>query len=211
MKTTNSGSLKWAVVATPLAVVVTLATTWVWGQAGHRDHAISKTPDTQAAPAADDRVSELEARVRELEHRPAASPQPKPTVKVVASAASSADAPPPEKRPTITVQGMQTTVESESKDAAWAPQYERNLSASFAQNYPDERITDLDCRTSMCRLKVQSESTEKQEAFLSHFWVALPSGFAGAWSGPPGLDEKGAPSSLIYIVRQGHESEVIPN
>jgi hypothetical protein len=106
---------------------------------------------------------------------------------------------------------MKTTVESEPRDAAWAPEYERNLAASFAEKYPGERITELDCRTSLCRVQVRHDSPESQAAFLAHFWVALPSGFSGVWSGPPRSDEKGTATSLIYVTREGHESEIVPN
>jgi hypothetical protein len=172
----------------------------------HRSNAAPAAP-MQAAPPSNDPsaaiVENLQRRITALESRNEAStavPGPAPS-----------PAPPPQAAPRppppSSVQ-LDRLARTEARDRAWADAYERDVRASLAATFKDDRVTQVSCATSICRIAVEHPSQASGADFIRRFWTVLPEGYAGVHF-QPGVDGDGKNNTVLHLIRKGYADSVL--
>jgi hypothetical protein len=160
-----------------------------------------------AAPASNDPsaaiVENLQRRITALESRNDGST-------AVQGPASSPPAPPQAATRTPPPSSVQLDrlARTEARDPAWADAYERGLRASLAATFKDDRVTQVSCATSLCRIVVEHASPAGGADFIRRFWTALPEGYAGVHF-QPGVDGDGTNNTVLHLVRKGYADSVL--
>lgn len=154
----------------------------------------------------------LERRIELLERKAGALDflQRMPGVRVVehTDVDASAEAFVPRERSVApTVAHMDDLVKKEPRDRKWADEYELATEEALAKNFSDDKITDIECATSLCRLSVAHQSELAQAEFGTKFWASLPPGYA-AWHTELGHDADGKPTTIVHVIREGYMEAV---
>jgi hypothetical protein len=63
---------------------------------------------------------------------------------------------------------------NEQRDHDWAPRFEADLASSLRQKFPNDSITHLSCKTSICRIDVAHSKGDSRDTFHKGFGYLLP-------------------------------------
>jgi hypothetical protein len=91
--------------------------------------------------------------------------------------------------------------DAEPRDAKWAADYEGQI-ASLAKKGNGVDLTNVSCRTSVCRIEVTNTNEATRIAFLNEVQMSL-AGASAVYHGPETAGSNGI-SSVVHVFRAGY-------
>lgn len=106
---------------------------------------------------------------------------------------------------------IQRTFDAEPRDPRWAAEATAEIrDAVSAPELSGSRVTDIDCRTTLCRLEVEHPSETVRETFAVELPTRVRSLPRTTTRFLPS-ERPGAPSlAIMYLVRQGERMPALP-
>jgi hypothetical protein len=183
---------------------------------GHRPGGRLAAESASRSSASVDRIAELESRLRGLELREGrgrAEPRPPPraagdTLVQQPGGASTEDETAPI---TAALAKRQAEIDlrmarwqSEARDPDWSHQMEEGIHGTLEQRASKgNRVTFLECRTTMCQFRVSHAGAEQQQQFAQQIVSSLPPHRAATfYAEDTDTDHR---STLVFLSREGHE------
>ena len=105
---------------------------------------------------------------------------------------------------------IQSTFAAEPRDPRWASDAGNEIrDAVSAPEFARSRVTEIDCRTTLCRLQIEHASTAARERFVVEMPTRLPSLPRATTRFLPEGDD-GTSLAIMYLVRQGERMPAPP-
>jgi hypothetical protein len=101
-------------------------------------------------------------------------------------------------------QRMNDRLAGEARDPGWASDYEQTLRRATESSLSDahtESLTNVECRSTMCRLEVRHSDSAQESEFQTRFRIAMPEVIFRA---SQIRNADGSQSTLFHILRTGH-------
>lgn len=101
------------------------------------------------------------------------------------------------------VAALENKLADEQHDAEWAGNFQSGLEQGLAaESFKVTRLTNVDCKTSVCRVTLGHDSQEHEEQFFEHV-LELPvmANTQAYYTRVPNAD--GSSSTVMYIAREG--------
>jgi hypothetical protein len=167
-----------------------------------QSHPSKRVHKSEVAPASD--LSELERRLSAVERK---ADEPTHYVVVNDPAAASVQAPAAPNpssapaRPAPSPAALDNLIDTEPRDPGWSRNYEHTLTEAFSTTFPGEKIQQVSCATSACRLVVEHSSVDGERQFNNRFWTAMPPYDAIHYEPHK---EGDVSSTVLQIIRKGY-------
>jgi hypothetical protein len=164
----------------------------------------SSTSENDVARLAD-QLSATQRRLDSLESTAKRPPEPEPPKATAPPARRPVSREEMERRQARRVERVEEAVQSEPRDASWAPTFEKEIqqavqdAAGAAGSYS---VKALSCRTSVCRMELSHQNESDQLAFLQKFQTHLP--YAAATHLGPVQRGDGSFTTVAHFVRVGY-------
>jgi hypothetical protein len=206
-----------------LALTGSIALVGLLGAAGYSLYSLgrnaarpSKTTASQSAPQEspttandlarlEDQLSATQRRLDSLESTAARPPEAEPAKSAAPPARPRPSREEMERRQAQRVERVEEAVQTEPRDASWAPTFEKEIqqamqtAASAGGSYS---VKALSCRTSVCRMELSHPNQRDQVAFLQSFQTHLP--YAAATHFGPVQHGDGTFTTVAHFVRAGY-------
>jgi hypothetical protein len=100
------------------------------------------------------------------------------------------------------LQALEGTVEREQRDPAWAPGFEQQIRKGLQAGLPGERIADVSCRSTLCRVELDHSAPLAREDFINKATDVLPPGLVMHLQK---IDREGHSLTVIHLIRAGYQ------
>jgi hypothetical protein len=104
---------------------------------------------------------------------------------------------------------LDRVLESQAADGGWARDYENEITRSLnSEALREDKVTELGCRRSLCRMRIRHASKSTYESFVESFIAVAPPN-QGLFARRTG-DEQNGYETVLFLARLGSNDLLTP-